>query len=1374
MIGKLCAGPTGGASSGSLVTYLVGYAVAEKGASREDIQDALGRVQSEAEERPDLGVGSVWRPAAGQGTRPSSILVRNCASFATASLEMDADAAQNLGVRHSAMHFVWSFQTGESGKLTDEQVHTYVGEVLGQLGLDEHRSVAVVHRDTIVYDRNEDDSYARDGRGDKIVMDGNLHVHVAVGSVHPETGLAYNKTGLYKQMARVERVVENNHDLASDRGLYVTHDRGLSTERVEEASPAELRAWRAERKEERLIQAERKSFDGYRERDKDFGRYCDATVAHRLRQAIDIAQGRGREARWADLHAVAARFGVAIQLEASGKIILRDVGIFELKMEHAQELRDVRKVLKAETLDKDEIDQAIAEKKAEHAKIELAERDRKLTKGKTVELDSVLEDRTSLGDFLDVDESELDISRKIEAKPKMVLDEITAQSSTFARDDIDAWLASRISDPLDIERLSDLVMADESIRALEIDTRYPLMTTTDILAVEDHLAEDAKVLAGRESGITEAQIEHAIATYEAEQGDKIGKPFSLSPEQRNALQGLAKGSLGSVEGLPGTGKTTIMGVVRVLGEQTNREVVGLTLSQAAAERLESEAGFRTINTARAAILEDAGKSVMPRGGIVVVDEAGMMDSRANGRILTLARERGCIVYEIYDTRQLQPIDYGASVRIIRAVATDAGTHSELRDIQRQKRAWHKDAVALMADAILEKDETKRLTLVQNSLQILDDNGAITWVKDRDAAIDTAVTKKRDAEAHGYDVIMPAADKDMVRHLSEEDRRRAGLEGQGRIYRTNDGEKEFACGDRLMFLENSQGKKGIGVLNGDRATVVRTTQNAIHVRLDNASLVTIQTRAYKAFTHANAITHHKSQGASVGASVPVIDKSASAELVFLAMSRSKYHLDLIVPQSSFRDQDELAKHIAGRISLKTTSRTYDEILDRTGGQETLRVINMAKQELAEPVRHIYHAEIVEPAKYIREKKLRDLRAAHKVKREAISGSIAECAEKEKDLNRSFRSDMQAVFKATRPQGFGEWLQRNEEAHGTARDIENQRVARTTSTNTKTSDVKTQPNVTTPAKERQQTMNAPINQQQTQAQREAKLKAQQAAKRKPVAMTPFMPQFSRGTGIGARSGGSSPSIPLTPGDEHRHAMANMHGTAGKTAQALHLSQMQKNWKTPTKATPAQQQAKPAQMPQAKPGQSPQAKPAQVPQARLTPGQPASDAQIKAAREAYLRHQSETMTRVDGVWRDKPKQAQSQATPQAKPAQTQQPKTRREPPVKLNGKPVAAQRANAALDKIKATGERSVAVSASPTQKPGVFAAMASRGMSLPPAQQRTADGPVFRAASQQVAQQRAQSNPRAAQTMKSAAQSQTSAKAAQQAPAPAPRQAPGRSR
>lgn len=1002
MIGKVCAPPAKGSTASGLIEYLVGYSVAEKGATRQEIVDALDAVYIECEDRADLGVGVVWRPEAGGGVRPSSILVRNCASFSTASLEIDADAARNPGVRSSAIHFVWSWSEEETKTLSDDQVHEYVGEVLGKLGLAEHRSVAVVHRDT-----------------------DNLHVHCAIGSVNPGTGLAYDRTGLHRRMAWAEREIEFAHGLKHDRGLAVIQDAGLDTAHVRWADKFELAAWRAERREERLIRQERRSFEGYRARDVSFARYVDATVAPRLATALELERRRGDEPSWATLHAAAARYGCALERANDGEIVIRDVGIGESRLAHEQRRRELREELQAQGVDSDEITEQLSALRDRQTAEEAQERDTKLESGETVVLSARLSELHDLPDFQDADQSEETAIARIVEDPNIVLKAVTAQSSTFMREDVDAWLTARIADPDAVERLGDLAVRDRSVRVLSADPIQPLMTTTEILDIEDQLRDDAVALAIASSNLDRREIEKAISLYEDEKTAELGRVFRLSSEQREALLQLANGSLSVIEGLPGVGKTTIQGAVRALGEMTGREVVGLTLSQAAAERLESEAGFHCVNTARARILEEGNRAVIPHGGIVVVDEAAMVDSRANGKILSLARERGCIVLEIGDTRQLQPIDFGASFRILREVAREAGTHAELRDIQRQERPWHRDAATQLADAIVTPDDAVRYQKVRAALDTLESHGALKWVEDRDAAIDEAVSRSIALREEGRGTLTLASDRDTVRHLSEEDRRLAGREGVGRRYITENGMREFAPGDRLMFLENNYGKGGFTVRNGDCGTVREAGGDRIAVELDGAQprTVTFSPLTYRAFDYANACTVHKAQGASVDAAVALIDRSVSAELLFVAVSRSKRGLDVVIPRSAFRDIDDLARHVTENISLKTTTQTFDEIVERTGGKQTIRVRNIEAQREALPLRRLYEAEVAEPIQAVRADRVQALRDEYQMRKQEIAGSglsMEERLEAGKEALRDMRGAILSVYRELKPQPFGDWL------------------------------------------------------------------------------------------------------------------------------------------------------------------------------------------------------------------------------------------------------------------------------------------------------------------------------------------------------------------
>jgi hypothetical protein len=176
---------------------------------------------------------------------------------------------------------------------------------------------------------------------------------------------------------------------------------------------------------------------------------------------------------------------------------------------------------------------------------------------------------------------------------------------------------------------------------------------------------------------------------------------------------------------------------------------------------------------------------------------------------------------------------------------------------------------------------------------------------------------------------------------------------------------------------------------------------------------------------------------VDAAVPLIDRSASAELLFVAASRSKVGLDIVVPRTAFRDLDDLAEHIAQRISLKTTTRSYDELLERTGGKETIHVLNIEAQREAAPLRRVYEAEVVEPMRAVLNDRIDAARETYRERKREIADSelsIEERLNAGRDALRAMRKVVATTYRDLKPQAFGEWLHDHEEARERMREAE----------------------------------------------------------------------------------------------------------------------------------------------------------------------------------------------------------------------------------------------------------------------------------------------------------------------------------------------------
>lgn len=119
-------------------------------------------------------------------------------------------------------------------------------------------------------------------------------------------------------------------------------------------------------------------------------------------------------------------------------------------------------------------------------------------------------------------------------------------------------------------------------------------TTKDAIKCEQEIAE--RLNAGRgahESVMTRAEFDKALATFEARKG------FALGSEQRAAASMVLCGNdrFQGVQGLAGTGKTTMLEFVREAAEQKGWEVRGMSNGGAQADKLQEESGIKSQTTA---------------------------------------------------------------------------------------------------------------------------------------------------------------------------------------------------------------------------------------------------------------------------------------------------------------------------------------------------------------------------------------------------------------------------------------------------------------------------------------------------------------------------------------------------------------------------------------------------------------------------------------------------------------------------------------------------------------------------------------------------------------------------------------------------------
>ncbi|MEJ7016587.1 Ti-type conjugative transfer relaxase TraA, partial [Sinorhizobium meliloti] len=148
----------------------------------------------------------------------------------------------------------------------------------------------------------------------------------------------------------------------------------------------------------------------------------------------------------------------------------------------------------------------------------------------------------------------------------------------------------------------------------------------------------------------------------------------------------------------------------------------------------------------------------------------------------------------------------------------------------------------------------------------------------------------------------------------------------REFQTARGLREFAAGDRIIFLENARfvepRARRLGpqyVKNGMLGTVVSTGDRRgdtlLSVRLDSGREVIISEDSYRNVDHGYAATIHKSQGSTVDRTFVLATGMMDQHLTYVAMTRHRDRADLYAAKEDFEAKPEWGRkprvdHAAG--------------------------------------------------------------------------------------------------------------------------------------------------------------------------------------------------------------------------------------------------------------------------------------------------------------------------------------------------------------------------------------------------------------------------------------------------------------------------------
>ena len=382
-------------------------------------------------------------------------------------------------------------------------------------------------------------------------------------------------------------------------------------------------------------------------------------------------------------------------------------------------------------------------------------------------------------------------------------------------------------------------------------------------------------------------------------------------------------------GLAGAGTSTLLAAARVAWEGERHRVLGAALAGKAAEGLEDSSGIKSRTLTSWELSWENGRDLLDRGDIFVVDEAGMVSSQQMARVLKAAENAGAKVVLVGDAMQLQPIQAGAAFR---AIAERIGS-AELAGVRRQREAWAREASQLFARGKVEDGldayaQHGRIVEAEHRADVVERIVA-DWSAAREDAIARSRAEGDDGRLRVDEMLVLAHTNEDVKRLNESLRSVMNVARaltDAREFQTERGVREFATGDRIIFLENARflepRAKRLGpqyVKNGMLGTVVSTGDKRggplLSVRLDNGRDVVISEDSYRNIDHGYAATIHKSQGATVDRTFVLATDMMDQHLTYVAMTRHRDDAVLYAAREDFEPKPEWgrkprADHAAG--------------------------------------------------------------------------------------------------------------------------------------------------------------------------------------------------------------------------------------------------------------------------------------------------------------------------------------------------------------------------------------------------------------------------------------------------------------------------------
>ena len=604
-----------------------------------------------------------------------------------------------------------------------------------------------------------------------------------------------------------------------------------------------------------------------------------------------------------------------------------------------------------------------------------------------------------------------------------VLGFLTRNKATFTEKDVDLFLKKH-TDISDRSQVKQAIFEHTSLIQLQdLGTEYryetygkDLFTTQEIREEEKRIVRYADKIHTNNGLKTGARacnsvlgLSHLNTEQEKAYRTAIGRPFGRE-------KGSQDNGLVIIQGRAGTGKSYTLAAIRQAYEKDKINVIGLASTNTVVQDLANDAGFKQAKTVHKMLFDHKnGRDSLPKGSVLVVDEAGMLPNDALTELLYVAEKSRSKVILVGDDRQLASVSRGGMFGYL---AEKYGS-VELTEIRRQEIDWQKDVSKCLSEG-----------KTGEALELLDQNGRLHWHQDRKSAIQGVVDTwaKNNRENPEKSQLVITHTNSMVYEFNQ--KIRSHLKETGKF-----DEKEYECltatskywmrqrfseGDRIQFTHTD---KKLGISNGILGTLqeVRSveqqkkeemsvkqqqerderetrrekpldhkdtsqslsSQNApspnsssqkqsyeFVVKQDNGKEVTFNPEEFHGFTLGYASTVYKAQGKTKPLVSVYHDGKGSQSLTYVALTRQKEDLHLFTSREVAKDHTQLTRQMSQDEGKKAsihyvTLADVDQERDRSSREYHLQNLREQEGEVKFFFKHTLKDKVIDTVKEIKE-------------------------------------------------------------------------------------------------------------------------------------------------------------------------------------------------------------------------------------------------------------------------------------------------------------------------------------------------------------------------------------------------------------------------